>query len=294
MTPDSAPVHVALVTHAGLRDLDPDDRGLPAAFAAAGARAAIAIWDDPAVDWTGFDAVLLRSPWDYFRKLPAFLAWGERVAAATPLVNPWPLVRWNLDKRYLVELGERGAPVVPTVLAEAGSRLDLAALLAERGWRRAIVKPAVSADSWETHAVDAASLAAAQGHLDRLLAERAMLVQPFLEAVESAGERSLVFLDGAFSHAIRKNALTHGGRWAGLPEGVSVEASPDERVAAERILALACPDLPLYARVDLVRDERDEPRLLELELVEPTLFFTTCPGSAERFVAALLRRLGAS
>lgn len=285
---------VALVTHAGLPDLDPDDRGLPGAFAAAGAQADVVVWDDPAAAWASFDAVLLRSPWDYFRKLPAFLAWGERVAAATRLFNPWPLVRWNLDKRYLVELAERDAPVVPTVLVEAGERLDLAALLAARGWRRAIVKPAVSADSWETHAVDVDSLAPMQERFDRLLAGRAMLVQPFLAAVESHGERSLVFLDGALSHAIRKNALTHGGRWAGLPEGVPVEIAPDERAAAERILALACPEPPLYARVDLVRDEAGEPRLLELELVEPTLFFTTCPGSADRFVKALLQRLGAS
>ena len=216
------------------------------------------------------------------------------MAAATRLFNPWPLVRWNLDKRYLVELAERGAPVVPTVLVESGERLDLAALLAARGWRRAIVKPVVSADSWETHAVDVDSLPPMQERFDRLLGERAMLVQPFLAAVESHGERSLVFLDGALSHAIRKNALTHGGRWAGLPEGVPVEIAPDERAAAERILALACPEPPLYARVDLVRDEAGEPRLLELELVEPTLFFTTCPGSAERYVAALLRRLAAS
>lgn len=287
----STAVRLALVTHAGLPDLDPDDRALPAVFAAAGATAEIAVWDDPQIDWRRFDAVLLRSPWDYFRKLPAFLAWGEQVAATSRLFNPWPLVRWNLDKRYLVELARRGAPVVPTVLVEAGERLDLAALLAARGWRRAIVKPAVSADSWETHAVDDASLADGQRHLDRLLAERAMLVQPFLAAVESRGERSLVFLDGVFSHAIRKNALTQGGRWAGLPEGVPLVADPDERQAAERILALACPEPPLYARVDLLRDEEGMPCLLELELVEPTLFFTTSPGSAERFAAALLARL---
>ena len=286
-------VRIALATHAGLPDLDPDDRGLPAAFDSVGARAEIAIWDDPAIDWSTFDAVLLRSPWDYFRHLPTFLAWGERVGAHRPIFNPWPLVRWNLDKRYLVELGERGAPVVPTLLCERGEKVDLGALLAAHGWQRAIVKPAVSADSWETHPVDAASLPVVQGHLDRLLAERAMLVQPFLPAVEAHGERSLVFLDGAFSHAIRKNSLTQGGRWAGLPEGVPVEADADERETARHVLALACAEPPLYARVDLLRDELGTPRLLELELVEPTLFFTTCAGSAERLAAALLGRLAA-
>lgn len=285
-------MRIALVTSAALPALDPDDRPLIPAFAALGARAEPVRWDDPAAVWTDFAAVLLRSPWDYFHRLDEFLAWCERTAAAVPLFNPPALARWNLDKRYLLALARQGAPVVPTALREAGTRTDLAALAAERGWREVILKPAVSADSWETLHVTPERYAEGQAHLDRLLASRAMLVQPFLPAVESHGERCLVFLDGEYAHTIRKNPLTRGGRWAGLPEGIPVTPEPAERRAAEAILDLAVPERPLYARVDLVHGADGAPLLLELELIEPTLFLAPHPGAADRLAAALLRRAG--
>lgn len=285
-------MRIALVTFAGLPDLDPDDFPLVAAFAALGARAEPVLWDDPAADWSAFAAVLLRSPWDYFRRYDEFLAWCARVAAVSRLFNPPELVAWNTDKRYLVALAERGAPVVPTVHLEPGSRADLAALVAARGWSEVIVKPSVSADSWETIHVGPERIAEGQAHLDRLLPERAMLVQPFLPSVESHGERCLVYLDGELAHAVRKNPLTQGGRWAGLPEGVPVTPTAEERAAAEAVLDLACPERPLYARVDLVQDAAGAPLLLELELTEPTLFLEEHPGAADRLAAALLRRAG--
>ncbi|HSM13731.1 MAG TPA: hypothetical protein VLA66_06655 [Thermoanaerobaculia bacterium] len=282
---------IALVTCAELPDLDPDDRPLAAALRASGLSVEIAVWDSPDFDWASARLALLRNPWDYFHRLDEFLAWGERVAAVSRLQNPLDAVRWNLHKRYLVELDRLGAPVVPTVLVERGGELGLGALVRERGWGRVVVKPAVSADSWRTLVVDAEGLAEGQAHLDDLAAERDVLVQPFLDSVESEGERCLVFLDGAYSHAIRKNSLTRGGRWAGLPEGVAVTAEADELEAARAVLArIPFGDL-LYARVDLVRDGGGRPRLLELELVEPTLFLTTSPAGLERLVGAIGRRL---
>jgi O-ureido-D-serine cyclo-ligase len=187
--------------------------------------------------------------------------------------------------------------VVETLLLERGGHADLAALLAARGWSAAVIKPAVSADSWEALSVGLGETAAGQAHLDRLLPERAMLVQPFLASVEDYGERCLVAIDGELSHAVRKNALTRGGRWAGLPEGMPVAMEADERAAAREILAaagrLAGFDRPLYARIDLVRDAAGRPRLLELELAEPTLFVSTSPDGLERLVAAIERRLAA-
>jgi len=282
---------VALVTHAQLPDLDPDDRPLAAALREAGMATAVAVWDDPEIDWGAFRLVVLRNPWDYHHRVAEFLAWAERVAATTELANPLPALRWNLDKRYLVELAASGAPVVPTVRLARGSAIDLAALAAERRWGDLVVKPAVSADSWETHHVGS-DVAAGQRVVDRLLPKRDLLVQPFLRSVEQYGERCLVFLDGAFSHAVRKNALTHGGRWAGLPEGVPVEATPEERGVAERVLAAAGFRDLLYARVDLVRDPLGTPLLLELELAEPTLFLADAPAGLARLVGAIAARLG--
>jgi len=284
-------MRLALVTSAALPQLDPDDQPLLPAAAALGFAAEPAVWDDPEVAWQEFDAILVRSPWDYYRRHEEFLAWAERVERHRPMFNPASLLRWNTDKHYLGELARRGAPVVPTRFVEAGERADLAAVLDSRGWREAIVKPAVSADSWETIHVERDELVAGQDHLARLTAERTMMIQPFLASVEEYGERCLVFIDGELSHAVRKNSLTRGGRHAGLPEGVAVAATPEEIATARDILALAPQPAPLYARVDLVRDERDRLVLLELELAEPTLFFTTCAGAAERLLTALLARL---
>jgi len=282
---------VALVTCCELPDLDPDDRPLAAALRARGLRADIVAWDDRRYDWSQVRLALLRNPWDYYRRVDEFLAWAAATSALTRLENPIELLRWNLHKGYLVELAKRGAPVVPTWLVRRGERIDLAALATAGEWERIVVKPAVSADSWETHVVGVDQLAVAQSHAGRLAAERDVLVQPFLDSVERHGERCLVFVDGTWSHAVRKNALTQGGRWAGLPEGTPVEPSAAELAAAGRVLDALPFARPLYARVDLVHDRDGAPRLLELELAEPTLFLADSPAGLERFVAAIERRL---
>jgi hypothetical protein len=284
-------VDVALVTWRELPELDPDDRPLAAALRGRGHRVAIVAWDDSGFDWAQARLVLLRNPWDYYRRFEEFLAWAARVDAATSLWNPLAVLRWNLHKGYLVELAAAGVPVVPTELVRRGSDCDLPALLARRGWRRGVVKPAVSADSWETVVFDSGELAAAAELVARRLPERDLLVQPFLESVESDGERCLVFLDGELSHAVRKNPITRGGRWAGLPEGTPVAVADDELAIARRVLAAAPASGLLYARVDLVRDATGAPVLLELELAEPTLFLADHPAGLARLVAGIERRL---
>ena len=281
---------VALVTYSELLDLFPDDRPLRDALRGAGLEVGIVSWDDPEFDWATPRLTFLRSPWDYYRRPDEFLAWAEHAASRTELVNPLAVVRWNLHKSYLVGLAERGLPVVPTTLLRRGTVVSYRELVAGRGWSRAIVKPAISADSWETHAVAAGDATTGQSLLDRLLPEHDLLVQPFLESVETYGERCLVFLDGAFSHAVRKNALTRGGRWTDLPEGVPVEAAGDEIELAQRIVAAAGLEGCLYARVDLTRDDQGAPLLLELEATEPTLFLEDSPSGLARLTAALVAR----
>lgn len=284
-------VDLALVTWRELPELDPDDRPLAASLRARGHEVAIVAWDDPGFDWAKARLVVLRNPWDYYRRLDEFLAWAARVDAATSLWNPLAVLRWNLHKGYLAELAAAGVPVVPTELVRRGSDFELASLVARRGWRRGVVKPAVSADSWETVVFDFGDLAAAAAMVARRLPERDLLVQPFLESVESDGERCLVFLDGEYSHAVRKNPITRGGRWAGLPEGTPVAATDDELEVARRVLAAAPASDLLYARVDLVRDAAGAPVLLELELAEPTLFLADHPAGLARLLAGIERRL---
>src|SRR5688500_5851949 len=243
-------VDVGLVTFTGLPDLDPDDRPLADALSARGLSVLPAVWDDPAVDWSAFDVAVLRSTWDYFHRRDEFLAWAARAAAATRLLNPLPLVRWNIHKSYLVDLARRGAAVIPTEIARVGATLDVRARMAARGWTRAVLKPAVGADAYGTVLVAEATMGAAQAHAAALLAERDVMLQPYFASVEDPGERCLVHIGGRFSHAVRKRSLFLGGRHGG-PEGVPVEAEADERAEAARVLRLAGAEGALYARVDL-------------------------------------------
>jgi hypothetical protein len=281
---------VALVTCSRPPQEDFDAPPLVRALAARGHAAAPAAWDDPAVDWPSFDAALLRSTWDYYHRRDAFLEWAARTATVTALWNPLDVVHWSTHKFYLRDLESRGVDIVPTVFLPAGSRSDVAGLLAQRGWDMAVLKPAVSADSFATLRFEKRAPAPGQAHLDDHLHERDMLVQQYLPTVVEPGERCLVFIDGTYSHAVRKRSLFLGGRHAG-PEGVAVPASEDELAAARRALERTGWGPLLYARVDLLRDARGTPRLMELELVEPSLFFAAGPGSAARLVEALERRM---
>jgi glutathione synthase/RimK-type ligase-like ATP-grasp enzyme len=246
-------------------------------------------WDDPAAQegFVGAAGCLIRSTWNYVHHYVRFVEWVSSVAAATELWNPAEVVRWNSHKRYLLELEARGIAVVPTRLVPRTSGQSLVSAMGS--WSDVVVKPAVGAGSYGTIRVRGReAMAMGEQHLRQFVGERDMLVQQYQPSVEGHGERCLIWLAGAFTHAVRKTA-----RFAGDEERVSTEAVPiaaDERALAERVLAQA-PGPLLYARVDLVRDERGHPQLMELELIEPSLFFDQSPGSAERLTGAIVRRL---
>ncbi|MEO8504946.1 MAG: hypothetical protein ABI609_13695 [Acidobacteriota bacterium] len=282
-------MRIALVSMTVLDQDDFDEVPLARALEARGFESVRVGWDDPRVDWSGFDAALLRSTWDYHHRRDEFLLWARRAAAETRLFNPPDLIEWNSHKFYLRELEHAGIAIVPTVFLERGSAADLPAILEHEGWDAAVIKPAVSADSFATERAERLSPEAGQRHLDQHLAERDMLVQVYMPAVVEPGERCLVAIDGEVSHAVRKRSKFLGGRHAG-PEGVPVPVEADEGSAAENILKrIGHP--PLYARIDLIRDGDGVPRLMELELVEPSLFFAARPGAAEALVEALASRL---
>ncbi len=275
------------VTYDGLPDLDPDDRYAVDALARRGRSVAPAIWNDPSVDWSRAGICVIRSTWDYHLDRPAFLAWAERVTALGPLWNPLPVVRWNSHKGYLRDLEQRGAPVVPTDWLPAGHAADVGAALRERGWLRAVIKPTVGLATRGVLMVDLErdGAAAAQSHVDALLREHDVMLQPFLPSVERYGERALVFIDGAYSHAVRKTAFQPLAA-AGEAGEVLVEADAEEIAVASAVAAMA-PRPVLYARVDLVRGEDGRPLVIEFELVEPSLFLSLYPPAAERFAVAL-------
>ncbi len=295
---------LALVTAVAAAGHDEDLGILLQACADAGLVVRAAAWDDASIGWARFDAALLRSPWDYTERLPEFLAWCERTNRKTLLLNPLPVIRWNTDKHYLAELASNGISIVPTAFVEPDAEplQALQAFLAVESALEYVVKPAISAGARDTQRYSRAQEFAAGNHIARLLEQnRSVMLQPYLRSVDQAGETALIYFDGQFSHAIRKGALLRpdeGPTQTPLATGeiTARDADADEHALAEQTLAAVARLLGLkqslpYARVDLIRAEDGTPRLLELELTEPSLFFAQAPGSAKRFAALLAARL---
>ena len=287
---------VAVVTCEAFRTLEDDDQLLVTVLVEQGAHAQPEVWTDASVDWAAYDRVLIRSPWDYSDHRDDFLAWARRVAAVTELRNPATLIAWNTDKTYLRELAAAGIPITPTTFIDAEA--SLAAWEPPTDCATFVVKPSVSAGSRDTIRVpnDAAGAERARAHIAMLIGQgKTAMVQPYLDSVDELGETALMFIDGSFSHAIRKGPLLSlngdGERVGDLYMKEQIDprtAAADERELAERILDRVPGGRPLYARVDLVRLADGSPVLLELELCEPSLFFAHGEGSAARLASALL------
>ena len=278
---------IAFVTNPRHPEIEDDDRPLAAALAKRGALVVTASWDDADFSWDKVDLALLRSPWDYCRRYEEFLEWLARTETQTNIVNDPDIVRWNINKRYLDELAGKGVPTVPTAFVARGESVSLSDLCSSRGWDTVVLKPSVSADSWETIRVEPDRHEEGQAYLDRHRPDREIMVQPFVKDVEDGGEHSLMFFGGTYSHAVRKNSAFKGGRHVG-PEGRPSDPGSDAVEMARDLLAKAgIPEVP-YARVDLARDHHGAPLLLELELFEPTLFFLEAPGSEELLARALM------
>ncbi|MCB9592701.1 MAG: hypothetical protein H6719_08205 [Sandaracinaceae bacterium] len=279
--------HIVCVTCRELPEPDPDEPLLRAAIERAGGDYTLAAWDDPTVDWASADLVVPRSTWDYYEAPDAFLAWAERVDAATRLLNPLAVIRANVHKRYLLALERAGVPIVPTELVGRGEARALASIVEARGWSDVVIKPAIGARSWGNRRVRPGEEVGGEAHLAAMLAERDALVQPYLQAVEDHGERSLIWIDGEMTHSIRKEP-----RFGDADESVSEEAVPPPpggRAIVDAALRAVGAEL-LYARVDVVPDPTGQLVVMELELVEPSLFFAQDPAALERFCRAAVRR----
>lgn len=301
---------IALATCAALPDLDAEDAPLIQALADRGASAEPAVWDDQSVDWASYDMVVIRSTWDYAQRSGEYLQWAADVGSVTRLQNRYAVVRWNTDKHYLRDLEQAGVRVVPTTWLEPERRLSSRALHTRfPADGEFVIKPAVSAGSLDTGrytAIDAYSRGLAISHAKRLLAEgRTVMVQRYLTSVDTAGERSHVFMAGEYSHTVLKQAMLDGPDLGDeemyrKERMSSTHASPEEIAVAEQILRtahhlMAVPGQKgwepfLYARVDLVSDDDGRPVLMELELVEPSLFMSLADGALDRFADAILTR----
>lgn len=316
---------VAFATHGGM-PAGPEDDALIRAPLAGRERVDVESipWDAPNVDWGRFAAVILRSTWDSHVRPAEFLAWTERVrAAGVPLLNPAPVVRWNLDKGYLRDLERAGVPVVPTERIPRGSVPDLAGAMRRRGWEAAVVKPSVGASGFRTWVARGDGAAEHRAELAALLEEADALVQPLLPEVMRGGEWSFVFFgDGerpeesagggfagggpsapvlGFSHAVVKRPAPGDFRVQDEFGGTVEAATAPEplRRQAERVAAVVAQLAPgplLYARIDgVASDGVHAPPgtflLMEAELIEPFLFLGTSKPAPARFARAIAARL---
>ena len=278
---------IAWATAAEARGLDPDEPLGTSALRDAGIEVSVVNWDDSSVDWASFDRVLPRSTWDYPERLDEFLAWVDRVDTLTELRNPPALMRWSMDKHYLLDLEGIGVPITPTVAVEVGQ----APAFPDGPF---VVKPAIGAGSRDAASYRADQCELAEAHIARLHQRGAsMLVQPMLASVAEHGEWPLVFFNGEFSHAASKrvslaNASSVATLYAAETNAAHM-ATPEQVEVGAAVVAEATArfGVPLYARVDVVRDDAGGYCVLEVEMVEPSLFLLEGgPGAVAGMVRA--------
>ena len=276
-------IHVAIATCRGV-DVDPDSPLLLDAFARRGVEAQLAVWDAD-VDWGHYDLVVIRSTWDYTARRAQFLTWARSLAR---VLNPYEVLEYSSDKHYLADVG-RHHRVVTSTFCDVGDEPRFP----EGDF---VVKPCVGAGSLDVDRYRSHDHERAVAHVARLHAHgRDALIQPYVTSVDVVGERALVFIDGAFSHAMTKGAMLNVAqldRNALFRREQMSRATPEPDAVdfAESLLTEAGFADLLYARVDLVNTEHGW-ALMELELVEPSLFLSFDGTAADRLVDAVIRRL---
>ncbi len=250
-------------------------------------QANVVVWNDSTVNFSDYQCLIFRTIWDYFEHPEAFAAWLEKIAQlGIKTFNPIAAIRRNQHKFYLKQLQELGAAIIPTMFVEKNTGLDLATLIPEH-WQKAIIKPAVSGGAYLTRLFDRSEIASVTAEYTPIAAARDLLIQPFMPEIQEHGELSLLFFGGKFSHAVLKKPSAgefrvqsqFGGNYR------AIEASDELITTAQEIISTFGGDL-VYARVDGIMSN-GKFLLMELELIEPDLYFDYDPGAKSRYIKAL-------
>jgi glutathione synthase/RimK-type ligase-like ATP-grasp enzyme len=264
-----------------------DDRLLQAALTARGLSSARVDWADESIDWAQFKCAVFRTTWDYFERFNEFNVWLDGVSDGTRLCNPLSTVRWNMNKRYFVHLAMGEIPIVPSAFLALGSDTKLPELMDQRGWEEVVFKPCVSGAARHTYRVPRADAERMQPLFASLVAAEQVVVQSFMKDVVATGEDTLMLFNGKYSHAVRKVPKAGDFRVQDDHGGTVQPYTPtDEQVElAERTMRVISNILPMpvYGRVDLVRDNWDRLAVMELELIEPELWLRFHPPAADHF-----------
>lgn len=279
---------ITFITCRAQPDPQPDDLVTLQILRERGWRCQTAIWNDANVDWTKAGMSVIRSTWDYHLSPTRFIEFVRKLPHQ--LVNEMNLVLWNCNKRYLIELEQRNINIIPTLVISKKDVGNIENVLDSRKWQSIIIKPTIGLSTFgvKRFAIPT-ELDEAREHVEALLNHGDVLVQQFMPAVADYGERALSFFENKFSHAVRKSAFQKLAS-AGDAGETAVTATAIEIAFAEKVLS-TLPTVPLYARVDLVPDLSGNPALMELELIEPSLFLEFDPVAPQRFADALERRL---
>ena len=245
-------------------------------------------WDNSDIDWSETGYALFRTTWDYFDRFTEFDEWLNRVRDLTSFINPIEIITWNLDKHYLQDLKNSNINIPPTLYIEKGTTQSLREIFSSAGWNEAILKPVISGGARHTYRLRKENTAGYEELFKDLIHGESMMLQEFQKNVINAGEIALMIFNGKFTHAVLKRAKPGDFRvqddFGGSVE--DYQASEDEISFAERVVA-SCQPLPVYARVDIIRDNHNQPCVSELELIEPELWFRRHPQAVESFADAV-------
>lgn len=249
-------------------------------------------WDDPAMDWSTTRTILIRSSWDYFDRFDEFSNWLNQVSHKTVLINSERLVHWNIDKHYLLDLKANGVHIAETLFVETGTSTTLKALHEQTGWTHTVLKPCISGAARHTYKLDAESIEAHEAIFQTLIQEEAMMLQPFQYKIVEQGEVSMMVFNGKYTHAILKKAKAGDFRVQDDFGGSVHDYTPtSEEIAFSEAAVKACPELPLYARVDIFTDNSGKLAVSELELIEPELWFRNCKDAAHELAQGIVEHL---
>ena len=285
------PTKIAFATSREISKLLEDDLLVARKLASQNIQVEPAVWDDKSLNWSEFDAVIVRSPWDYFLKRDAYYQWVQSFLnknSSTKFLNPPQAILDNIDKRYLLEFEQQGIAIIPTYCVEKQTQVNLQNILEKHSWDNVVIKPVISAGAYGTWRSSLDKAEEDQEKLIEQISRETVFIQPFMPEIQAEGEWSIMYFNGEYSHSVLKSVTGDDFRIQEEFGGTTktVEPTADILKQTQKIMDLQTEPL-LYARVDgVIRDGQF--LLMELEINEPSLFFEFSPKGVENFTAALI------
>lgn len=265
-----------------------EDNYAKEAFERRGLRVGRTNWDNADFDWTETEYIIFKTTWDYFDRFEEFMRWLHDVSKKTKLINRIETIRWNVDKHYLLDLNKKGLNIPKTIFIESGDDSEFEKIFLNSGWKDSILKPVVSGGGRHTYKINKDNASEHEKIYRELIKNEAMMLQEFQYSVLDEGEKTFMVFGGKYSHAVLKKAKAGDFRVQDDFGGTvhEYEASKEEIEFAECVMSL-CNPLPVYGRVDAIKDNNGKLAVSELELIEPEMWFRTKPEAAEVYAEAV-------